>query len=200
MKQTLSTACAVLVCLLVAGCAHSSRQRLDGPGGDRTLSRYMPLTIGNRWTYATSFQGQAQPDLTVEIVGQEGGFFLDNRPSPSRYRFDAEGLRDGTKRYMLKTPLAEGTEWMSVADLNTVEHYRIVDVDRRVQVPAGVFSGCVVVRMEVRMNEKQALRNEMTFAPDVGIIEVRTLLQDGSKFLPQSHLQLKVLELAKPKA
>ena len=70
----------------------------------------------------------------------------------------AEGLRDGAKRYLLKAPLTEGTEWMSVADLNTVERYRIIDVDRKVTVPAGVFAACVVVRMEVRMKEKRGMQ------------------------------------------
>ena len=126
---------------------------------------------------------------------KEGGYFLDNRPKPSRFGIDGEGLRDGTKRYLLKTPLTEGTEWMSVADLNTVERYRIVDTRRKLRVPAGVFADCVVVQMEVRMEGNKALRNLVVYAPGVGIVDIRVLLRDGKKLLPQSHLQLKKFDL-----
>jgi hypothetical protein len=161
----------------------------------RSLAAFFPLAVGNSWVYATEFQGQPQADLTVSIVKKEGGYFLDNRPKPSRFGIDGEGLRDGTKRYLLKTPLTEGTEWMSVADLNTVERYRIVDAQRKLRVPAGVFDHCVVVQMEVRMKGNKALRNEVTYAPGVGIIQIRVSLRDGKKLLPQSHLQLKKFEL-----
>lgn len=161
----------------------------------KSLAAYFPMAIGNSWVYATEFQGQPQADLTVSIVRKEGGYFLDNRPKPSRFGIDGEGLRDGTKRYLLKTPLTEGTEWMSVADLNTVERYRIVDTRRKLRVPAGVFADCVVVQMEVRMEGNKALRNLVVYAPGVGIVDIRVLLRDGKKLLPQSHLQLKKFDL-----
>lgn len=157
----------------------------------KNIQNYLPLAVGNKWTYATSFQGQTQADLTVSLVKRQGPYFLDDRPKPSHYAFDSYGLRDGNKRYLLKLPLEPDTKWMSVADINTVEHYRILDVDRKVKVPAGVFSGCVVVRMEVRMTKTKAMRNDMTFAPGVGIVEIRTWLLDGAKAIPQSVLQLK---------
>ena len=161
----------------------------------RSLAAFFPLAVGNSWVYATEFQGQPQADLTVSIVRKEGGYYLDNRPKPSRFGIDGEGLRDGTKRYLLKTPLAQGTKWMSVADLNTVERYRIVDARRKLQVPAGVFSDCVVVQMEVNMKGNKALRNEVTYAPGVGIVQIRVVLREGKKLLPQSRLQLKNFEL-----
>jgi len=184
----------VLIVAFADGCV-GTRSELRGEGLVNIQS-YLPLAVGNKWSYATSFQGQPQADLVVSLVKKQGPFFLDDRPKPSRYAFDNNGLRDGNKRYLLKLPLEVGTKWMSVADLNTVEHYRILDVNRKVKVPAGVFSGCVVVRMEVRMTDTRSMRNDMTFAPGVGIVEVRTWLLDGSKALPQSVLQLKKFEQA----
>ena len=73
--------------------------------------------------------------------------------------------------------------------------YRIVDVARKVQVPAGVFPGCVVVRMEVRMQKGRSMRNEMTFAPGVGIILIQTTLLEGAKSAVQSTLELKNYKL-----
>lgn len=170
------------------GCAHGP-ERTDGRTGAE-LERYLPLQVGNRWTYQTRFQGQQQPDLTIRLVAEKNGYVLDDRPRPSRYRYDAEGLRDGNERYLLKRPLEKGNAWMSVADLNTVERYRIVDADRRVRVPAGVFEHCVVVRLQVAMPGERMMRNDMTFAPDVGIVEVRTVVLEGKREIPQSHLKL----------
>lgn len=185
--------CVLFGAFLSAGCAHG------GAGGASPeaveLTAYLPLAVGNQWLYATSFQGQSQADLSVNLVSSQGPFFLDNRRPPSQYVFDAEGLRDGAKRYLLKLPLAEGTQWMSVADLNTVERYRILDVARRVQVPAGIFEGCVVVQMEVRMQENRAMRNEVTFAPGVGIVSIQVTLIDGAKSFVQSTLKLKTYQL-----
>jgi hypothetical protein len=183
----------LLSALCLGACAHGP-QAPEGPTASHPLESYMPLAVGNRWVYGTSFQGQPQPDLEVALVREEGGFFLDNRPNPSRFRFDAEGLRDGATRYVLKAPLSAGAKWMSVADLKTVEHYEIAAVDRKVSVPAGVFEGCVTVRMEVRLDERRAMRNEMTFAPGVGMVDVRVSLLDGAKELPQSRLVLKRFE------
>jgi hypothetical protein len=191
------------LCLLVVlgacglgACAHGPKAS-EGPTASHPLESYMPLAVGNRWVYGTTFQGQPQPDLEVVLVGEENGFFLDNRPTPSRFRFDAEGLRDGATRYVLKAPLTAGLKWMSVADLKTVEHYEITGVERKVSVPAGVFEGCVTVRMEVRLDERRAMRNDMTFAPGVGMVDVRVSLLDGAKELPQSRLVLKLFEKKK---
>ncbi len=179
--------------LVWGACAHGP-ELTAGPTASHPLESYMPLAVGNRWVYGTTFQGQPQPDLEVLLVREEDGFFLDNRPTPSRFRFDAEGLRDGATRYVLKAPLSQGARWMSVADLKTVERYEIAAVERKVSVPAGVFQGCVTVRMEVRLDERRSMRNEMTFAPGVGMVDVRVSLLDGAKEIPQSRLVLKRFE------
>jgi hypothetical protein len=161
------------------------------------MEAYMPLEVGNCWTYQTWFQDQPQPELEVCIVREEAGFFIDNRPKPSRLRFDAEGLRDGSVRYLLKAPLQAGQKWMSVADVRTVERYEVVSVGENVKVPAGNYDDCVVVRMEVRMTEEQWMFNRMTFAPDVGIVEIKASLKQGTKVIPQSHMALKVFKPAR---
>jgi hypothetical protein len=170
------------------GCAHVA----PGTGAvSADVRSYYPLGVGNGWTYATTFQGQPQADLSVSIVREEGGFFVDDRPAPSRLRWDGDGLRDGDVRYLLKAPLVVGTQWLSVADIKTVERYEIVAVGQEVRVPAGVFRDCVTVRMEVRISDTQAMENHMTFAPGVGIVQIRTDLRSGARILPQSMLQLK---------
>jgi hypothetical protein len=178
-------------------CAHSPA----GPSADRAphpLAAYYPLAVGNCWTYATSFQGQPQADMRVCIVRQEKGFFLDDRPRPSRLRLDAGGLRDGAVRYLLKAPLHKGAKWMSVADVRTVEHYEIAEVNRQVSVPAGSFKGCVVVRQRVHMKDNLSMATTWTYAPDVGIVEIRSDLLVGAKVAPQARLRLKKFEQGSP--
>jgi hypothetical protein len=187
-----------LLLMVIAGCSH-----VETVDTTRTataqLEEYYPLKVGNCWTYGTSFQNQAQPDLKVCIVKEEKGFFLDNRPVPSRLRFDATGLRDGQVRYLLKAPLEEGQKWMSVADVRTVEHYRIEAVGKKVKVPSGVYDDCVVVHMEVRLSEEKSMVNRMTFAPGIGIVEIRASFKKGAERLPQSLMQLKKYEPAPAK-
>jgi hypothetical protein len=177
--------------LLVAGCSHVETAGSGKASAAARLEEYYPLAVGNCWTYATSFQGQTQPDLKVCIVKEADGFFIDDQKVPSRLRFDAAGLRDGKVRYLLKVPLEEGNKWMSVADVRTVEHYQIEAVGKKIEVPAGVFSDCVMVRMEVRITEEQSMINRITFAPGVGILEIYVSLKKGAEQLPQSVMRLK---------
>jgi hypothetical protein len=192
--------CKILACgivplwmLSIGACAHV------GTGAD-TKTRYpitsfLPLAVGNEWIYATSFQGQPQADLKVSITKEEGGYFYDDRPSPSRLRFDSAGLRDGEIRYLLRSPLLQGQKWMSVADIKTVEHYEIEATGRTIRVPAGDFRDCLIVRMEVKLDGRRAMLNSLAFAPNVGIIEIRTLLKTGADVHEQSTLQLKSYHL-----
>lgn len=181
-----------LILLGIEGCAHL---RTHNDARDKGLTAYYPLSTGNSWTYQTSFQGQPQTDLTVSIVKEEKGYFIDNGPTPSHLRFDAEGLRDGMIRYLLRRPVKTGTKWMSVVDVRTVEHYEILSTNETVKVPAGSFRDCVVVRMQVNINETRSMENQMTFAPDVGMIEIQTTFKDGLKRIPQAHMALKSFQL-----
>lgn len=183
----------LLLANISASCGHTDVVRSDGAAPVRP-DDYYPLAVGNCWTYTTSFQGQAQPDLKVCIVKEENGYFFDNRPVPSQLRFDAVGLRDGKIRYLLKAPLEEGAKWLSVTDVQTVEHYDIEAVGKKVNVPAGVYKDCLVIRMEIRMTDNRSMINRMTFAPGVGIVEIRTSFKAGAKQLPQSIMQLKKYE------
>lgn len=87
---------------------------------------------------------------------------------------------------------------MSVADVRTVEHYEIVRIKQRADVPAGVFHDCVTVRMLVNIDEKTAMTNEMTFAPRGGIVRITTSLKKGAQVLPQSRFELKSYQLSSP--
>lgn len=188
MNSKMPIAIAFLGCFLLGGCAHIG---VSSESHIKSLESFLPLSVGNEWVYSTSFQGQPQADLTVSIVKEEDGYFYDDRPSPSRLRFDRQGLRDGEIRYLLKLPVAKGQKWMSVADVKTVERYQIEAVGQDVTVPAGTFRDCVIVRLEVRLDAQRTMQNHMVFAPNVGIIEISTALQTGTDLHEQSRLKLK---------
>ena len=184
------------------GCAHiggRGAEKDDGETARYKLEKYFPLAVGNSWTYQTSFQDQAQSDLVVTIIKEDKGFFIDDRPRPGRLHLDASGIRDGNIRYLLKSPLKKGSKWMSVADIRTVEHFEIAEVARKIQTPAGVFRDCVVVNMEVKIKENRSMVNRMTFAPEVGIVEIRAILIEGTKNITQSYMVLKAYKLAHDK-
>jgi hypothetical protein len=60
------------VCLVflavIAGCGHVETVDAKKAAASAQLDEYYPLSVGNCWTYTTSFQNQAQPDLKVCIV------------------------------------------------------------------------------------------------------------------------------------
>lgn len=178
----------ILVAIYTSSCAHMDTKKSDQ---SLRIEAYYPLALGNCWTFAASFQGQPQPDLKVCIVKQEEKYFVDDRRNPSRLRFDAEGLRDGTVRYLLKAPLEAGQKWMSVVDVKKVEHYQIESVGKLVKVPAGSFRDCVMVRMEEKITSDRSIVVWTTFAPGTGIVEIKTAVHIGAKQVPQIHMLLK---------
>jgi hypothetical protein len=185
--------------LTAASCAHTAGTATGSTDAKRAQD-FFPLAVGNCWTYETSFQGQAQPELKVCIVKKDKNFFVDNHPTPSRLRFDAEGLRDGAVRYLLKAPLEAGQKWMSVRDVSTVEHFQIEDVHKTARVPAGTFRDCVVVRSEIKMPGKVSFVSRTSYASGVGIVEISTTIHKGDKQIPQSRMALRQFALDQPKA
>jgi len=88
-----AVALGLLLCACKAGPQASSGA---GPGEDAT--RYYPLAIGNSWTY--SFRGSGRRE-TIQIVGRDGPWFIDDHRG--RLRYEADGIRDAD-RYLLRTP------------------------------------------------------------------------------------------------
>ena len=183
----------VIFAFVISGCAHVDENKKSSAVG--SVAEYYPLAVGNSWTYTTTFLEQDQADLVVSIVKEENGYFIDNRPTPSKLKFDGIGLRDGSIRYLLKGPVTKGNKWMSVADVRTVERYEITGIDEKIKVPAGVFDKCVKVEMEVKMTETRSMVNQMIFAPGVGIVRIKTHMKEGAKQVPQTMMALKTYQI-----
>jgi len=83
----------------------------------------------------------------------------------------------------------------------SAEHYRIVSVRTPCEAPAGKFPDCVEVESRTLADPKtpgRLLVNRVTFAAEVGIVRVRTALEEGTKSAPTAELILTAFEVAHP--
>lgn len=188
MKRSFGVgATAVLAALVLgSGCAKHAETAAPRVASTDNVAQYYPLAVGNRWTYRLN--GKSDKQVTVEILGQENGYFTDNQNG--RLAVDAYGLRDD-KRYLLRGPLEEGHTWTNVVSVSSTERYRIVGVGVTCQAPAGTFQGCVRVEGRNRMDANTSLVNTMTFAPGVGIVRLDIVAEskDGQR-VPQVVMEL----------
>jgi len=175
---------AVAMALAGAGCA--TQRRAAGRSGT-DLSSYMPLAVGNSWTYERDHLG-ATGEVRVEIVREEKGSYVDNRGNT--LQVDAFGIRD-SKRYLLRHPLEAGSQWSTVVSVSSIERNKILDAGFTCEAPAGTFQDCVRVESQNRIDAERSLINEMTFAPGVGLVRVSLFLDEKGRRIPQGGLALK---------
>ena len=184
------------------GCAHpaptppeTAAPAAQAVGHLPESARYFPLAVGNRWTYEATYLGE-KSTRPVEIVGFRDGSYVDK--DGRTLRIDREGIRDQV-RYLLHEPLNAGATWTSVIAPGSAEHYKIVSVHAPCQVPAGRFPDCIEVESRTLADPKtpgRSLVNRVTFASGVGIVQVRTALEEGSKSAPTAELRLTAFEVA----
>jgi hypothetical protein len=191
MKRAL-WALGVLGVLAMGACAHREPTAPAAPGAPHgSLAPYYPLAVGNRWTYQVNLLGERAVH-SVEIVGRKGGFFVDSEGQ--ELGVDGYGVRDHT-RYLLRSPLEPGATWTNVVSASSIEHYTLDAVGERCSVPAGTFEGCVRVSSLNRLDPDTTLKAQFTFAPDVGLVRVRTVRLSKGKEIPQAELSLLKYEL-----
>ena len=147
-------------------------------------SAYYPLAVGNSWTYEYTPGATRE---TIQIVGRDGPWFLDDHRG--RLRSDTDGIRDAD-RYLLHAPLKPGAEWTAVQNL-VVQRFTVAAVDATVKTRAGEFSRCVVVRNESPVAQGAAkFVTEWTYAPGVGLVQLRTQTVSPRGIQQQSRLDL----------
>jgi hypothetical protein len=185
------------------GCAHSSAPPPaptatagSTPAGQMPESaRYFPLAVGNHWTYDATYLGE-KSTRRVEVVAFRDGSYVDR--DGRALRVDREGIRDQV-RYLLHEPLTAGATWTSVVAPGSAEHYRVLSVRAPCQAPAGRFADCVEVESRTLADPAtpgRLLVNRVTFAAGVGIVQVRTALEEGTRSAPTAELRLTAFEVA----
>lgn len=170
---------------LLLGCSHSKNARKSsassssthevGPFGTRAASVYMPLNLGNSWVYDRFFLGE-EGVLKINIVSRDKeGFYVDNKGG--RFKLTSMGLRD-INRYMLLAPLEKGGRWDAQVTVNISEHFEIIADNETITVPAGSFEHCLIVRSVTMAPGRGKMVNMTTYAPNVGMIRVETLIEN----------------------
>jgi hypothetical protein len=134
----------LLPLVLVAGCPSA---RTAGPVGPLTAQVLYPMGDGYTWTYDIDTETEVNnlgitrvtrvAGDTVEVTTDAGETHVYERRVDGIYRSDA-GV------WLLREPIAVGTEWPSLAGRTA----RITSVTETVDVFAGHYGGCVEVREE----------------------------------------------------
>ena len=191
----------VLLTAGLVGCAHApAPEPAASParaGKIPDSARYFPLAVGNHWTYEATYLGE-HSTRQVEVVEFRDGNYVDR--DGRAIRVDREGVRDQV-RYLLHEPLSVGATWTSVVAPGSAEHYKILSVRTPCEVPAGKFPDCIEVESRTLVDPKTPARllvNRVTFAAGVGIVRVRTALEEGTKSAPTAALLLTSFEAAAP--
>ena len=185
------------------GCAHEAASPPPASAAPATAgkipdsARYFPLAVGNHWTYDATYLGE-RSTRKVEVVAFRDGNYVD--VDGRALRVDREGVRDQV-RYLLHEPMSVGATWTSVVAPGSAEHYRVVSVRAPCEAPAGKFPDCVEVESRTLADPRtpgRLLVNRVTFAAGVGIVRVRTALEEGTKSAPTAELVLTAFEVASP--
>jgi hypothetical protein len=171
-----------LLLLLVSACKGGPQATPGGAGEDATI--YYPLAVGNSWTYAVR---GADRQETIQIVGRDGPWFIDDHRG--RLRYESDGVRDAD-RYLLRTPLAAGAKWTAVENL-VVQRFEVVSMDASAVTRAGTFTRCAVVRNEQPLGKGGKFVTEWTYARRVGLVQLVTSTVDAQgRQQEQTRLQL----------
>ncbi|HWV37149.1 MAG TPA: hypothetical protein VN033_01610 [Vulgatibacter sp.] len=174
--------------LALASCATANPvATASAPGLKRAdLESYLPLAVGNEWRFRTTNDDRGGA-VVIRIEGVERGFHVDNMGG--RFRFDGEGLRD-EERYLILLPLEAGHRWESRLAGGAVERYEIVATDEAVEVPAGTFTGALVVRATTRVDPSTELEREWTWVRGVGPVRIAAAAVRKDGRIPQPGLEL----------
>ncbi len=155
--------------------------------GSLSASEYMPLNLGNTWVYRRDMLGE-KGTLKVSIDKKQDGFFIDSQGGV--FKLDSIGLRD-PKRYLLQNPIHKGQEWKAQIRFNLAEHFVVVDDNAVVDLPAGTFKQCVVVKSRTQIKKGKYMVNRITYAPGIGMVRTETWLENEK----QQRAQQVLLEL-----
>lgn len=227
-------------CMLLAG--------LAGCGSDPTPASLFPLEPGHRWTYdvRTDWEDNSvdhesreiSTEGEAEMAGADGARAWRRRSADgvdwflraddtgvyrvaSKSDLDAEPQADAQRRYVLKAPIAVGTQWqhgttayllrrkaefppeIRHAHPNIPMTYTIEALDDRVQTRAGSFERCVRVRGTAQLKlfadpvqgwRELPLKTTEWYCHGPGLVKLVREEPAASSFLVGGTLTMELLE------
>jgi len=204
--RAVSRLAAILLAAPFLACAHaaapagsSSPAGAPAPASPEDPTTYFPLAIGNEWTWIdrSPQSGDGAPKRrTVRIVSRDAdGYFLDDQRGALR---SARGCIQDRSRSLLCTPFELDRTWSSVLSETSTEHYRIAATGVTTTVPAGTFTGCLLVRARNRAGVDAEILLETTYAPGVGPVRIETFAVVGGRKVPQVSAELASYRTERP--
>jgi hypothetical protein len=182
---------AALMAAVVTVCG-SARPRPQDNATPRLSSRYFPLKVGDRWLYEDAYFKRTQRmevsvarqvdphTFVVQMKPHDVPLPKGERPSEVRMEIRPRGIFDGA-RYVLEEPLQPGKKWMAILNATTAERFEVVTMDAAADVPAGKFSDCLQVRSTIRAPRQEQQVTDVTYCPDVGMVERRVSVTKPGK-------------------
>jgi hypothetical protein len=146
---------------------HAAAQSTGPAGKDPTgVARFLPLVDGDQLAYDTVDEETGKTGMFVTTIHRTGAMRVDLRTGGASKSLEiaADGIvRSSDGSYLLKAPIAVGARWPGEGG-GTV---RVTAVDKTVQIPAGLYVGCVETT-EDKAGEPRR-RTTTVYCPDVGI-------------------------------
>jgi hypothetical protein len=178
---------------LLAACSHAPPPAAQQAAPPPDPGAWFPLAVGNSWTWIdrspqAGAGAGAQKERTVLIVSRDAdGFYVDDARGALK---SSRGCIQDRVRRILCAPFDTGRTWSSIVSETSTERYRIEATGQSVQVPAGRFEDCVVVRSTNRAGDDAEMVLETTYAPGVGPVRIETWAVVGGKRVPQVKAEL----------
>lgn len=182
----------VMVAILISSCATAAR-RAPQVGDANDALAYYPLLPGWGWAYDLERDGTTVLALYAVVERSREVAVVEHAGERLEYDLTSDGIaRHDGGDYILKSPVRGGASWPIAAGTAS-----IVEVAKKVTVPAGSFRDCVVVE-EARHAPERVART--TYCRGVGpvVIEVRVLNPATGVFDVAARARLRVLSRPEP--
>jgi hypothetical protein len=152
---------------VTAACGSSAppaAESAEAEGATASVARYLPLQAGTVLAYDTLNETTAERGVVMLQVRRPRAHTveLDDGGRVQRLELVADGVRHSTGGYWLQLPIRVGTQFKG-----QFGKVMVTKLNRRIEVPAGKFTGCLETVEQDPTGSKQATT---VFCPDVGMV------------------------------
>lgn len=162
-----------------------------------TLSLYLPLQVGNSWTYegiGNEFASYSQK-VTHQIDNKAQVILSSGTVTANRYEFTEDSILHTFQEHefyedksildrpanlnavLLKLPLEVGTSWTSESN-----SYKIIETNGTVETPAGIFKNCLAVKTVYKDSGNHSINY---YAKGIGMVKSEYIMPEDQKVISQ---------------
>ncbi|KUO60468.1 MAG: hypothetical protein APF84_06315 [Gracilibacter sp. BRH_c7a] len=186
----------LLITMILSGCKDPTPKPDPAPGTDEpkvSIAEYLPLREGNKWIYegiGNEFASYTQEviyekDNSYQVMVSSGTvtanrYVVTDESIIHNYRehesYDNTNILDSPPNFdgtLLKLPLEVGNSWISGG--NDCE---IFSINSTVQVPAGTFTDCVVVKTTYKDSSNSSFQY---YQKNVGLVKSEYVMENNEK-------------------